>query len=237
MTETISIYCPGNEFLLPYIKEELKGVKITEVIEAAPAIMISSCDIYGEGTKEMCDESSPTEAQSQWQTLENGFTAQCSRTGAPHVILRCADIIGTGMNGFARSLANDIWRGTFLHFPGNEARRSVVHASDIGRIVHTIASEGMPASGTRIFNVSDGTDPTIHDIAEALAFRMANKRISTLSTRPQQIIARLLYGKKKMAAYTTTRTFSSARLAQELNFRATDTCRYMRTHIYDENSL
>jgi len=40
-----------------------------------------------------------------------------------------------------------------------------------------------------------------------------------------------------MAAYTTTRTFSSARLAQELNFRATDTCRYMRTHIYDENSL
>lgn len=240
MTDSLILYSPGTDFVLPYIKAELSGVTILPPEadrHADLAVMLSSCDIYGDGTMENCDEESPLSFDSPWLAMEEDFAAGCRRTGTPYVILRCADIIGTGMTGFTRSLANDIWRGTFFHLPGNVARRSVVHATDIARIVHALAHGGLPSSGLNVFNVSDGTAPSIHDLAEALAYRMCNKRISTLSTRPQQVIGRFLYGKKKVAAYTTTRTFSAARLVRELAFKAVPACEYLRTHIYDDNSL
>ncbi|MDE6612467.1 MAG: hypothetical protein K2K22_07905 [Muribaculaceae bacterium] len=238
MTQTISIFAPEAPFLIPYIREQLPAaLSGTPDHNCTLAIMISSCDIYGDGVRENCDETQPIDLSSRWAKAEDDFVGICRKLGTPCVILRCADIIGTGMTGFAHSLAADIWRGTFFHLPGNEARRSTIHASDIALIAKAIANSHFNKATPAVFNVSDGSDPLIHDIAEALAFRMNNKRISTLSTRPQQLIGRLLYGKKKVAAYTTTRTFSAARLCETLTFSLTPACQYMRTHIYNEDSL
>lgn len=235
MEDRLYLFAPGGEFLLPYIKavSEMQ-VDSDSALAARMGIMISSCAIYGPDAPEMCDETYQADDSSPWKALEEEFSERCSSAGIPWVILRCADIVATGMTGFTRHLANAIWRGSFFHFPGNEARRSVVHGSDIAAAIALI---GKTLPQGNIYNITDGVEPTIHDLAEAIAFRLRNKRISTLSTRPQQIIGRLIYGKRRYALYTTSRTFSNEALLRDTGFKPKSACNYLRTHVYDENSL
>ena len=230
-----------NRFVLPYISRTLPGVKIEEPGSDSAtdfAIMLSSADIYGAGSLCNAAETDAIDTNSPHCAAEKAFAEWAAATNVPAVILRCADIIGTGMTGFPRELANAIWRGTFFHFPGNEAQRSAIHASDLAAIVAALAEANAGGDAkTEIYNVADGSDPTVHALAEALAFRMSNKRISTLSTRPQQWFGRVVYGKKKYAAYTTSRTVSTARLAAAIAYSTTPVCEYLRTHNYDESSL
>ena len=52
-----------------------------------------------------------------------------------------------------------------------------------------------------------------------------------------QWFGRIVYGKSKYALYTTSRTFSCEVLCDDIAFRPTPVCEYLRTHVYDENSL
>lgn len=237
MTETIAFYAPEAPFVEPYVKEALPGVAIVaNPAEAQLAVMVSSTDIYSRNDpSEAPGEKSALDTASEWVARESAFAERFA--GTPVLILRCPDIICTGMTGFGQELARAVWRGTFFHFPANEARRSVVHATDIARVVAKAVSAGLPHSGVNIYNISDGVDPTIHDLAEALAFRMNNKRISTMSTRPQQWLLRLAYGKRRTALYTTSCLVDSSALRLDMAFAPTDVCNYLRTHLYDENSL
>lgn len=140
------------------------------------------------------------------------------------------------MTGAVRSLAAEVNQGLFYHFPGNETRMSVVHGTDVANIVAALFNAKALPEGTLYYNVTDGCDPTVHDLAEALAFRMNEKRISTLSTRPQQIIGKIIFG-KRYRRWTTERTFDGSALRRALAVEPIDVCNYLRTHVYDDNSL
>ena len=236
MIETLLLHAPDAAFVEPYIRRALPGVKIVyDRNDAAPdlAVMLSSTDIYGIGTADMLSEEAPL--QGPCKAREDAFAELAA--GVPTLILRCPDIIATGMNGFPRELAEKVHKGTFFHFPGNESRRSAVHATDIAEVVKRVAVAGLPHKGVNVYNITDGEHPTLHDLAEALAFRMGNKRISNLSTWGQRWLGRMLYGRRLMSLYTTTRTYSSAALETDLHFTPTPVCTYMRTHVYDNDSL
>lgn len=235
MKTPVFIYAPESSFIIPYMRREFPGKgDIAESFDDSPAlaVMISSTDIYtpDEG---WLDEEAAVDDKSPWVKLEEEFSAKASASGTPAYILRCAPIVGTGMTGSVRRLAESIYRGVFFHFPGNEARKSIVHATDVARAARFIADNTL---APRIYNLTDGADPTLHDIAEALAYRMDNKRISNLSTKPQQWFGRLVYGKERYSSYTSSELFSSSRI-QVAGFKPTDTCDYMRNHIYDDSSL
>lgn len=223
MTELPRFYCPDSEFLEPYVHREVGSLDLDL------PVMISSTEVYRAAPGDVLTEDSPLDKDSVWIAREKIF----SEAYPQGVILRCAPIVGTGMRGRVYELAKDIAKGIFFHFPGNPARMSVVHASDVARAVKQMSSS--PAFH-KVYNLSDNTDPLIHDLAEALAYRMNNKRISTLSTRPQQIIGRFIYG-RRYNGYTTDRRFSSERFMHEFNFTPVAVCDYLRTHVYDESSL
>lgn len=223
---TVYIFAPEGDFLMPYIRREIA------VADDGTAVMLSSTDIY-KPDQGWLDEDSPLNEASKWYALEKQFTEEANGRGPKAYILRCAPIVGTGMTGQVRRLAEEIYRGFFFHFPGNEARKSVVHAVDVAKAVKFLVENDAPAG---IYNLTDGVDPTLHDLAEAIAFRMTNKRISNLSTRPQQMIGKFIYGRERYRHYTTSELFSSSRI-RALGFETVDTCEYMRTHIYDESSL
>ena len=244
MIESIALYTPEADFVRPYVKAALPGVAIHDFCDDMPAVdmalMVSSTDIYGQHPPLQADEDTPVDNSSSWAIREHNFRHAAEAMHLVPVILRCPDIVATGMTGFPRKLAEAVYRAIYYKFPGNEARRSVVHATDIGRVAAALASGGLPKTAGRdvpIYNLTDGTYPLIDELAESFAFRMGNKRISTLSTGPQQWFGRKVYGARRYAEYTTSRTFSSARIAFDLAFRPTDVCAYLRTHIYDENSL
>lgn len=217
------------DFLSPYLKAA--GY---DPAAAVTPVMISSTEIYRPAAGQWLDEEAPVDESSPWHEAERRFMAD--NEGRACVIVRCAPIVGTGMTGAVRRLAEDIWRGTFFHFPGNEARISVVHAVDVAAAVKEL-SERRFDGGVHIFNLSDTIDPLFHDLAEALAFRMDNKRISTLSTRPQQWLGRVLYGRRKYESYTCPQLVRAVKIREYLSSEPTDECAYLRTHAYDENSL
>lgn len=236
------ICAPQADFVLPFIKQLMPKADIHTDADAVPgtpdaAVMLSSCSVYTPGEHILADENAPLDRQSPLFAAEEDFKALCRKRGWPGVILRCADIVGTGMNGFTRDLVGAVYRNFFFHFPGNEARRSVVHAIDVALTVKAIADGALGDTGApevRIFNFTDGTHPTIHDLAEAFAYRINNKRISNLSTRPQQYIGRLLYGKRRYATYTTTRTFNDDAIHKLLDTTPINVCHYLRTHDYQD---
>ena len=221
-----------HSFMQPYLRAATKGN--AEPSHHTP-VLLSSTDIYLPSPDRITDENGTVDQNSKWFEIEQEFIQ--SHKGEAIAILRAAPIVGTGMQGFVRRLAEEIHRGTFLHFPGNECRISVVHAVDVAASLVELSSIRFAAGSTSIYNISDGVDPTIHDLAEALAFRMNNKRISTLSTKPQQWLGRMVYGSKKYGMYTTDRRYSSLRLRETIKQKPVDVCEYLHNHIYDECSL
>lgn len=236
MEKKIAFFSGGRDFMLPYMQREFPGQKAIvneDFNDADAAVLLSSVDIYVPDSESALDEDAPVTSDSEWKRCEDDFLSEAQRRGLRAFVLRCAPVVGTGMNGYVRHLAEDIARGVFMHFPDNDAKVSAVHASDVARAAKMLVDSELQGG---VFNITDGCDPTIHDLAEALAFRMNNKRISNISTRPQQIIARILYGRRRMQRYTRTALFSSQRL-QAAGFDPVPVCEYMRTHVYDDSSL
>lgn len=242
MKSDIIIIDKGFEFIRPYVQAALPAGTIVHTVfpeDGAPdvAVMLSTTDVYSPGAETiLVGEDASVSSDSMPGKAEQRFLADAARCGIRPIILRCAPVVGTGMQGFVRDLAADIWRGIFFHFPDNETRLSVVHASDVAAVVALIHAGALKGTDAAVFNLTDGANPKLNDLAEALAFRMDEKRISNLSTRPQQLIARILYG-DRYRRWTTERTFDGSALCRALDFTPTPVCDYLRTHVYDENSL
>ncbi len=232
--------CPGRNFVVPYIERELPEWEIyfpDTIGSQKPdaAVMLSGTEIYAVREGLNLDESCPVDGRLPLAAREVELCRMAEEKGIVPVVLRCAVTIGTGMEGYGMDMARDIARGSFFHFPGNDAVISVIHASQIARLVADICN-GVVKPKRRFYNITDMTDTPVHDLAEALAFRMNNKRISTLSTRPQQWMGRIVFS-SKYRLYSTSLTFSALAAKEELNFNPEGTVEYMRSHVYDNNSL
>ncbi len=235
---TLMLAAPGREFVLPYIEAAIPGADIVGVDSAGAdvAVMLSGTEIYAlpDGAV-LAAIDSEVDGRLPLARAEVEFAGASRRLGLKPVILRCANTVGTGMTGYPRKLAESIARGMFFHFPANDARVSVVHAADVAALVAALA-RGEAVPQREVYIVTDGDNPTLHDFANALAFRMNDKRISNLSTWGQRLAGRVFYG-SDYRRYTTTLTFDGSDAVRDLGFCPTPVVRYLREHKYDENSL
>lgn len=202
------------DFLVPYLRAQVKGIDVFTGTSDGTVPVLILAEGYHHEEKEELRKLLPANA----------------------VILNCPDIVGTRMTGFVRSLVEAVDSGMYMHFPGNEARRSAIHATDVANAVALIASGG-DIEGIKEYTITDGEDPTIDDLAEAFAYRLGNKRISNISTVPQQWFMRKFYGKERYAAYTTSKTIAPDFKFDYPDFSPAPVCEYLRSHNYDENSL
>ena len=225
---TLFLFAPLCEFVRPYFERYLPEYRITDnPAEAENAIMISSTDVYDVSEGLNYNELTAINENSHYAKEEQRYRNMCESSGLAPTILRCADLVCTGMKGRPREMAQKIYRGTFIALPDNEARMSVVHAVSLPE-----AAKAAMGSG-ETYNVTDGCDPTVNEFAEALAWRIAQKRIFTL--KPKWF--KLLFGKKKLAEAQRSLTFSSEKIRSNGNFSPVSVTEYLRTHVYDQQSL
>lgn len=209
----------------------------------AAFVYISTTEVYGlqEG-EEITEEADLNPITSFGKTklaVEKLLADYCSNRDVKLAILRPAPIVGTGMGGDLRCTVNRIWRGTYRHIDRDNSCLSVVHATDVARAAVMIAGH----QGT--FNVTDGVNPTHHDLTEALCSRLDRKRIYTLPLRKLRILARIGdylpvtgYNTGLLKRQLSTLTFDSSRLATELpGFKPSSVTEYLTTHVYDTESL
>lgn len=243
------------EFLHPYLEAALRHSALLTLTDGVPpaadaditppphaAVYLSSVDVYGAEQGELIGEDTPcrplTPAGRAALEGERDMAAWCSAHDVPLAILRPAMIVGTGMQGTLRAMVNGIWRGTYRHVRGNDARVSVVHATSVADAVRAV----MGRRG--VWNVTDNVHPTRHDLAEALAWRLDHKRVYTVTPRQARWLARVgdylpVTGltTASLAEQLATLTFDSTSLTADTGFEPVAVTEYLRNHVYDESSL
>lgn len=155
------------------------------------------------------------------------FGALCCDFNLPVLSLYCPLIVGTGMAGLPRRMAAGIYKGSYFNIKGNVSRVSVIHASDMAR------AAAMAAGTDGAFTVTDGTHPTVDALADALAYRLGDKRLFTI----KPWMARLWYGKEYYGQLTSDHLSDDSFALSFPDFKPTPVTQYLRSHVYDENSL
>lgn len=171
---------------------------------------------------------------------DHALEAEAHRLGVPAVTLRCAHIVGTGMTGLPRRMAEKIYSGWYVHTSGADTRVNLIHAADVAEAVAAVTTaEGLAAlscHSCHALTLTDSREHTIRELAEALSFRLGDKRIFTV----KPWLAKLLLGRALYAAVTADQTLAAdgPRMAELFpRFQAHDVCQYLRTHTYDDASL
>jgi nucleoside-diphosphate-sugar epimerase len=228
----VFLYAPGCEFVLPYVERELPDREVVTDMAAATdcvaAVMVSSVDAYQRNGDDVITEDTALTEHSEIIDVEQTFRRRCSEQRLAAVILRCPPIVGTGMTGLMRLLAEDIAAGRFFRVNGDdEARLSVVHAVDIAQAVRLTLGQG----GEYI--VADGHNPSVTELSDALAHRISDKRI--LIARNKWVSWMVSHKLNRQLAQCPL--CSSQRLVNQFGFKPTSVVDYLRTHVYDENSL
>jgi nucleoside-diphosphate-sugar epimerase len=225
------ISADGYEFVLPYIARQIGDdyVFTDNIGDADHAAMLSTCEVYAKSTNELIAETDAILTDCEATRREQDFATLCNKQGLTHIILRCPVVVGTGMNGLARTLVGAIARNRFYHVEGWDAHRlSVVHAVDIA------TATALTYGKTGVYNVTDGEDPDFDTLADALASRLNNKRVLKFKNiwwlRP-------LFNHKLDRTLRAARRYSCEALRNDFGFVPTSVTNYLLTHNYDENSL
>jgi len=222
------LFTPEKDYVRPYFERLMPDYAISDRCDnAIAAVMISTTDIYDANSGSNINELHPIKQDSREAYNERYFTETCERHGLAATILRCAPIVCTGMQGTVYCMAKKIYAGSYVGVSENEAVVSVVHAVDLPAAYRAVAGHN------DIYNVSDGKETRVNELADSLAWRMSQKRIFTIKEKWY----RLLFGKKKLADAYRSLTFSCEKIKSSGAFNPNPVTEYLKTHVYDEQSL
>lgn len=194
-------------------------------------IYISSCAVYGVLSGRNIDEDTECHPYSEYGisklAAENFLKDWCGRHGIKLSILRPSSVIGTGMTGRMLLLAKAINSGAYMHLHEYNPYRSYIHVSELAAIVRDII--GKPG----IFNLTDGQSHSLHELADALAIRMKNKRIFKIPKLVSKILFKVINfipaGHKLRQQTSSDLTFSCAHLETTLpNLKHLNVVEYLK---------
>lgn len=156
-----------------------------------------------------------------------GADEPCAEDGLPVIVV--PEIVGTGMQGVVRELAEDVAAGRFFAIRDFDYPRiRVVHATDVAAAALQAAVKRRPG----VWSLDDGERPTLNALADALAFRMKGKRLYALPRKWA-----MLFGVGRRWRRYEQGADVHPSFAEAFGFAPTPVCEYLRTHVYDENSL
>lgn len=194
-------------------------------------VFISSAAIYGLNRGENITEEFPSKPSDSYGksklACEEILATWCNQHNVTLSILRPPMILGTGMKGTLRRMVNGLNDGYYFNIKGNTAQRSIVHAKDVAKAAFLISSIG------GIYNITDRIDPSVVELANALAHRINGKRVYSL---PKWIV-KFLLPKHLFEKLTNTLTFNCDKLCDTIDFKPENVVRYLLTHQYDENDI
>ncbi|MCB9267860.1 MAG: NAD-dependent epimerase/dehydratase family protein [Lewinellaceae bacterium] len=200
-------------------------------------VLISTVSVYGREKGEDIAESHPLNGSTPYARskiqAEAAVQEWCEARGVQWAILRLPLVAGPYPPGNLGAIRRAIARGRYFRIAGNRARKSMVLAEDVARLIPRLEGE----SG--IFNLTDGVHPSFMEIEEAIAFAL-NKRIPfslpkgivEMGGKAGDVITRLglpfpltTERLQKMAA---TLTFSDEKARRELGWTPRPVIPYIR---------
>lgn len=144
--------------------------RLLDALEANPPkefVYVSSWEVYSQDSGEDVAEdhqlwASSKVGQSKART-EDLVGKWCECHDVLLTIVRPARMFGKGVQGEMKALFNDVVNSRYIHVRGNDARLSLVCATDVAEAIKKLHSIG------GIFNVADGIGATWIGLAEAMS--------------------------------------------------------------------
>lgn len=130
-------------------------------------VFISSWEVYspdaGENVTEDHQRWASTKVGQSKALAETLVKEWCDKKGVLLTIVRPSRMFGKGIKGEMAQLFNDVVNARYIHVRGNNARLSLVCASDVASAIKMLHSAG------GIYNISDGVGAEWIQLADAMS--------------------------------------------------------------------
>ena len=232
------IHCAGKAHSVPKTspqKQEFFDVNVTGTqnllkgLEQAPSlpksfVFISSVAVYGLDKGNNILESQSLNARDPYGLskiqAEEVVQEWCAKNNVACTILRLPLLVGQNPPGNLGAMIKAIQKGYYMNISGGLARKSMVLAEDVAKII-LVASE---IGG--IYNLTDGYHPNFSELSAYIAQQLNKNKPFNIPTWMANIMAKTgdLFGEKfpfnsyKLAKVTTDLTFDDSKAREILGW-------------------
>jgi nucleoside-diphosphate-sugar epimerase len=237
----VVLHAAGKAHTVPRTKEEEKvfydvnyigTIHLCDALEKAGApkslVFISTVAVYGCEKGELIDETYPLNGTSPYadskKQAEKYLTGWCGERGVNLTILRPSLLAGRNAPGNLGSMVDGIRKGFYLNIAGGKAKKSVLMAEDIARLLPLVEDK----SG--VFNICDSYQPSFGELSVSVARQLGKRKPLNIPYWVAWCLAKTgdLLGPKapfnsyKLQKMTEPLTFSCEKAMRELGWTPVD---------------
>lgn len=238
MAGLLHIVNPPPSLQVAYEQVNVTGT--AHVLAAAQAqgvqrvVFFSTIAVYGDGGPQTITEATPPQPTSFYgasKLAAEALVLQAQRADgvALGVVLRLAAVYGSRVKGNYQRLLTALARGRFLPLGRGANRRTLVYDRDVAAA--TLLALQAPGAAGRLYNVTDGTVHTLHEIILAICEALGRRPPRLyLPIAPLRLLVGLLedicalagrpapLGRATVAKYLEEIQVDGSRLQDELGF-------------------
>jgi len=199
-----------------------KGLEIIGVPKSL--IFISTASVYGLEEGELIDENYPLLAESPYGRskimAENFLQEWCKKNQVILTIFRPSLMAGSNAPGNLGAMVKGIKRGFYVNIAGGEARKSLMMAEDIAKLVVLAENKG------GIYNVCDDTHPSYLELSIVISQQLGKRKPISIPYWVAWCMAKVgdCLGKKapinsyRLNKLTTSITLNNSKAKRELGW-------------------
>lgn len=202
----------------------LKGLENSNMLPRA-FVFISSVAVYGCESGTMINENYPLNAKDPYGLskiqAEQLIQKWCAKNDVICTILRLPLLVGENPPGNLGAMIRGIEKGYYFNIGGGKAKKSMVFAEDVAKIIPDAAKIG------GIYNLTDGYHPSFAELASTIGKTINKKTIFNLPLWMANIMAKLgdllgnkaLINSRKLAKIRADLTFDDTKAKKDLNWK------------------
>ncbi len=227
----------AQQFMEVNVEGTRRLLQSLSLLEEKPKamVLISSVAVYGLDEGHNIDENYPLLAQDPYgkskAMAEKVWLTWCERQHIKATILRLPLVVGQNPPGNLKSMLNGIKKGYYFNINGGAAKKSMVLAEDVARVISRAAEIG------GIFNLTDGQHPSFSLLSTAMAKSLDKPAPRSLPMKLGKGLARIgdYFGPQspintqKFTRLTSTLTFDDSRARHLLNWQPTPVLTHFNT--------
>jgi nucleoside-diphosphate-sugar epimerase len=232
------VHCAGKAHFIPRTEWEkklffdvnvigtsnlLKGLEQTET-RPKSLVFISTVAVYGCDTGISINEEYPLEAKDPYGKskleAEHLIHKWCLENNVICTILRLPLLVGTNPPGNLGAMIRGIEKGYYFNIGSGKAKKSMVLAEDVAKIIPVVADIG------GVYNLTDGYNPTFSELSCIMAKQLGKAMPFNLPIKLAYIVAKFgnLMGNSapintlKLSKLTSDLTFDDTKARKLLNW-------------------
>lgn len=178
-----------------FFNVNVKGTEnLLKGLEQAPAlpksfIFISSVSVYGAELGLNIDENHPLNASDPYGMskiqAEEIVRTWCAENNVVCGILRLPLIVGSNPPGNLGAMIRGVKSGYYFNIAGGKAKKSMVMAEDVARVISRLAEVG----GT--YNLTDGYNPSFNELSIHIAKQLGKNKVLNMPKIFAVILAKI----------------------------------------------